>query len=820
MSKKKFIVKAGYLTQKERDHNAKLIWAHMLHKKWSKQATAALLGNIDAESAMNPGLSEVGGGTTAAGPGFGFVQWTPKSNLVNRARANGWDYRDPYRQLDVIDYEMKKGIQWIGVGAYSGMSFRQFSRSTKSPTVLADAFIKCYERPANNNQPQRGVVAERYYRMFKNVGPDGSGSVGSGGFGDEYRTFSQDHIKKNSATRPGLKLTKPKGIVIHTIPGGAKAKAFRNTLNAGNSGIKKGYHILVDSEDTINVVPFDEMVYHAEGSPNISSKFKSPDRETISIAVEANRSTGMIPDKAMSKLIAVCAEIGTEFEIRTDHMMHNYLVSGIPDPKSWVSNQFLYSNFISLVEAVKKEGGDIILNPDFEEDFGIDGGGAPSANVVGRSHIANLIKEAESLIGKVSYTMSGAQSIRPGGSGDCSSFTSQLLTRHGVAYPGRTTVDQLRTKIGKTIPWQETRPGDTVIYTLKGSSGYGGDGHTGIVYKKNWIIDLNAGQGTVGRNNFTLALGKYDIVGKRWYSDAVYEEYLRDQKGGGAPSRPPVVENSSRTYSVRTTGVVNAYSAPSGGKAIKRISNDEMFRSRSITPASIKIDENMFIRRGGRGLIVSELDNELAPIGIAVAKNRVQVYQDKSFSSGQVVEQGSDISLKPGDQVEVFEKQNGLLRINAPESNSWIPASSGYIDYTETVSNEFELSADFLSGQVVDYPLYSTVANRDLAFEDTGLKPMPKYTMAAREAIFPVGSVVEYKIPTRPDFNGTAVVVTNNVQDRRNVELFLEDEVDTTLFGKRDAKLQYVDYVEQGDINQYIQRELIKQKEVDDEIFS
>ena len=814
----KFIAKAGYLNQKERDHNAKLIWAHMLHRKWTKQATAALLGNIDAESGMNPGMVEVGGGTTAAGPGFGFVQWTPKSNLVNRARANGWDYRDPYRQLDVINYEAEKGIQWIAVGAYRGMSFKQFTKSTRSPRVLADAFIKCYERPANNNQPRRGDVAERYYNMFKNVGPDGSGAVGGGSFGDEYKTFSQNHIKKNPVTRPGMRLEKPKGIVIHTIPGGNKAKSFRNLLDSGNSGIRKGYHVLVDSEDTINIVPFDEMVYHAEEGENVSGKFKSPNRETISIGVEANRSTGTIPDKAMSKLIAVCAEIGNEFEIRTDHMMHSYLVDGVQDPKSWVSNQFLYSTFLSLVEATKKEGGDIILNPDYETEF--VGDGSPSANVVGKSHIANLIKEAESLIGRISYTLSGVQDIRPGGSGDCSSFTATLLSKHGVPYPGRTTVDQRVSKVGKTIPWQEARAGDTIIYTKKGTAGYGGDGHTGIVYKKNWIIDLNYGQGTVGRNNYTYALGEYDLVAKRWYSDAVYEEFLRDQRGESKPSSPPpIAESSTRTYSVRTTGIANAYSAPVGGTAVKRIAPNEVFRTRAISPESIKVDEEMFLRRSDRGIMLSELPNEYAPIGVAIATNKTPVYEDKSFSSNIVVQHGSDKHLRVGTQVDVYESQNNLLRINSPESNEWIPASSGYVDYTSLISNEFELKAEFLSGQVVDYPLYATTVST--AFEDSGLAPVPWYTLVAKEAIFPIGSVVSFRIPTRPDYSGIGVVMSNNVSSGRSVEVIVGDDVDVTYFGKRDAKLQYIDFIEPKDANQYIERELkSREEEFTDESFS
>ena len=46
------------------------------------------------------------------------------------------------------------------------MSFRQFTQSTESPTYLAKVFINNYERPANPDQPQRGVWAENWYSVL------------------------------------------------------------------------------------------------------------------------------------------------------------------------------------------------------------------------------------------------------------------------------------------------------------------------------------------------------------------------------------------------------------------------------------------------------------------------------------------------------------------------------------------------------------------------------------------------------------------------------------------------------------------------------
>lgn len=73
---------AGYFTFDQQKQNATNVFNFFKAKGWSTNPIIALLGNMTGESTMNPGLIEVGGGTTSAGPGRGLVQWTPGSQLL------------------------------------------------------------------------------------------------------------------------------------------------------------------------------------------------------------------------------------------------------------------------------------------------------------------------------------------------------------------------------------------------------------------------------------------------------------------------------------------------------------------------------------------------------------------------------------------------------------------------------------------------------------------------------------------------------------------------------------------------------------------
>lgn len=131
------------LTQAQMETNARYIYSYLTDKGWTLNAIAGVLGNMQNESAMNPGRWE--GNDVGNGPGYGLVQWTPYTKYTEWCTSNG--YSDPSTMdanLARIIYELDNGIQYYK-NNYP-YTFKTFVKSTDSPYTLACAFAFDYER--------------------------------------------------------------------------------------------------------------------------------------------------------------------------------------------------------------------------------------------------------------------------------------------------------------------------------------------------------------------------------------------------------------------------------------------------------------------------------------------------------------------------------------------------------------------------------------------------------------------------------------------------------------------------------------------------
>lgn len=123
---------------------------------------AGILGNMQAESTIQPLLTEAGGGG-----GYGLVQWTPKSSLINHASSLGIsDYNNGNNQCQVMLQEIigSSSIrEWFTTQAFIsnyynsgatsdmiGISGNDFLHNTMGWTAdkLAIMFMAGYERPS------------------------------------------------------------------------------------------------------------------------------------------------------------------------------------------------------------------------------------------------------------------------------------------------------------------------------------------------------------------------------------------------------------------------------------------------------------------------------------------------------------------------------------------------------------------------------------------------------------------------------------------------------------------------------------------------
>lgn len=153
-----------YLTIGEMQNNAQIIFTYLTNRGWTVNAVAGLLGNMQKESTINPGIWQ----NLSPNPslGWGLVQWTPSTNFTDWATANGYTNDDGDAQLKWIDEVTVSFGQWIPTAQYPE-SFGEFKGSTMSPEYLADCFLKNFERPAEIDQPERQRYARYWYDWWE-----------------------------------------------------------------------------------------------------------------------------------------------------------------------------------------------------------------------------------------------------------------------------------------------------------------------------------------------------------------------------------------------------------------------------------------------------------------------------------------------------------------------------------------------------------------------------------------------------------------------------------------------------------------------------
>lgn len=164
------VSKNDWLTQSEMEENATYIWQQMGPQGWTMESVAAMLGNMQSESTINPGIwQDLDEGNLDGG--YGLVQWTPASKYIDWANQHGYPIGDINGQIDRINWELANGAQWYPTSEYP-LTFEEFKTSTQDPYYLAMAFINCYERPADPDQPWRGEQANEWYSFLGGIPPE------------------------------------------------------------------------------------------------------------------------------------------------------------------------------------------------------------------------------------------------------------------------------------------------------------------------------------------------------------------------------------------------------------------------------------------------------------------------------------------------------------------------------------------------------------------------------------------------------------------------------------------------------------------------
>lgn len=168
------------LNIEDQTNNALMVWSFFNAQGWTANAVAGMLGNMVAESTINPGRWEIGH-TGDTDFGFGLVQWTPASKLFSWLSANGYPNGSGDGQCRRIIWELDNGEQYYPTSNYP-LSFREFSISDERPSYLAAAFLYNYERPGDPEEtmPYRQNQADYWYTVITGEPPPPYVPPGSG----------------------------------------------------------------------------------------------------------------------------------------------------------------------------------------------------------------------------------------------------------------------------------------------------------------------------------------------------------------------------------------------------------------------------------------------------------------------------------------------------------------------------------------------------------------------------------------------------------------------------------------------------------------
>lgn len=163
--------------------NENIIWNYLYGKLTNPYGTAALMGNLFAESSLNPinstGAKKLGltnkqyteitdahknDNFVTDGVAYGLVQWcykTRKKGLLQLAIDRGTSVGDIYLQLDYL---------WMELQRYSTVLKALFEATNIKEA--SDIVMLKYEKPANTSEEakkKRAKYGQKYYDMFMNL---------------------------------------------------------------------------------------------------------------------------------------------------------------------------------------------------------------------------------------------------------------------------------------------------------------------------------------------------------------------------------------------------------------------------------------------------------------------------------------------------------------------------------------------------------------------------------------------------------------------------------------------------------------------------
>lgn len=287
--------------------NEKRIWDYLLAKGLSAAGAAGLMGNLYAESGLNPQnlqntyekkLGYTDAAYTAAvdsgkyknfihdSAGYGLAQWTywsRKQNMLNFARAAGKSIGDLEMQLDFLFEELSTGYKSVLSTLKTATAVR-----TASDSVLLD-----FERPADQSEAvkiKRAGYGQTYYDRYAKP-ENGGNSMSNSSLVNYTKISPHRNSPRNDAIRK---------ITIHHMAGNLSVETCGNVFQSRKASSNYG----IGTDGRVGM-------YVEEKDRSWASSSAENDNQAVTIEVANDQIGGQwhVSDTALAKLIELCVDI-------------------------------------------------------------------------------------------------------------------------------------------------------------------------------------------------------------------------------------------------------------------------------------------------------------------------------------------------------------------------------------------------------------------------------------------------------------------------------------------------------------------------------
>lgn len=291
--------------------NEEKIWNYLVGKGLSKAGAAGLMGNLYAESTLNPQnlqnsyeskLGYTDSSYTAAvdsgsynnfvrdSAGYGLAQWTywsRKQNMLEFARAAGKSIGDLEMQLDFLFKELSESYKSV-------LSVLKTATTVKA---ASDSVLLNYEKPADQSdtvKTKRAGYGQTYYDKY-------AGAAGNGGNIMGYTNSSLVDCTVKSPNHSGKRTHSIDRITPHCVVGQLSAESIGGCFTKQSVQASCNYGIGTDGRVCLVV---------DEANRSWCSSSSANDQRAITIECASDKTEPYTMNSAVyNKLVKLCVDI-------------------------------------------------------------------------------------------------------------------------------------------------------------------------------------------------------------------------------------------------------------------------------------------------------------------------------------------------------------------------------------------------------------------------------------------------------------------------------------------------------------------------------